>query len=240
MIDFKELKKVCIYSLIGSLIISAIVAVISVLVGSFNEITTKAFLTLLMVVIHSVIVLSFIWDDNRQKDFERLSFFINFIFILVIVSFITSVFGVWEVLKSDNLVNLYQTYFVLAFAVLHGEILSKALKKEGYLDKIIYFNYLFILVVVSMLIMVIFTEVSYEIFGPFFFRILAASAIIDCTLSILTIIFFKLYMSKHPEVANDLSPLGEKKSRGFSIFVWILIIYLLIQVIGSFFVRSLF
>lgn len=228
MINFAEFKKFFLFNLIGSLVISALVAVVTVLIGEFNEITGRVLLTLLMVIVHSLISLAFIWDDKRQNTFERLAFFINVLFIIIIVSFLTSIFGIWKIMPGETVWHLYQTYLVIGFASLHGDILSKVLHKENYMDLIVYINYVFMAIVVLMLQPVIYIENATKVLGEFFFRILGAVGIIDGTLSILTIILYKLYMHKHPKVDSPLSNKSEKK--GLSIWVWILIIYLIAQI----------
>jgi hypothetical protein len=238
MIDFAEFKKFFLFNLIGSLIISALVAVITVLIGKFNEVTVRVLFTLLMVVVHSLVCLAFIWDDEKQNTFERLSFFINVLFVLIVLSFLTSIFGIWKIIPGDIVLKLYLTYGILIFASLHGDILSKALNKETYIDLIIYVNYVFMILVVLMLQLVIYTDNFVQTLGELFFRILAALGIIDGTLSILTIIFYKLYMNKHPKVDSilqntsvQLSSSGQKQvQKGLSIWVWILIIYLIFQI----------
>lgn len=236
MVNFAEFKKFFLFNLIGSLIISALVAVVTVLIGEFNEITARVLLTLLMVIVHSLVSLAFIWDDEKQNTFERLSFFINILFVLIVVSFLTSIFGIWKIVPAETVWNLYQTYFVLGFASLHGDILSKALHKENYMNLVIFINYAFMAVVVLMLQPVIYIGNSLRELGEIFFRILAAVGIVDGTLSILTIIFYRLYMHKHPKMDNPLQgnlqgPAGSKSPRrGLSIWVWILIIYLIVQI----------
>lgn len=250
MIDFAEFKKFFMFNLIGSLIISAIVAVITVLTGTMNEITGKVFTTLFMVVAHSLISLAFIWDDERQKTFERLSFFINILFVLIVISFVTSILGIWGIILGDIVWRLYMTYFVIAFASLHGDILSKALRRENYMDVIIYLNYVFMAIVALMLQPVIYTDNATRVLGEIYFRLLGAAAIIDGTLSILTIIFYKLYMNKHLKLDNPLqdnlpqAETSQKAKRGLSIWVWILIVYLFVQIVfpmvfygGRFFFR---
>jgi len=234
MIDFAEFKKFFLFNLIGSLVILALVAVVTVLIGDFNEILARVLFTLGMVIIHSLISLIFIWDNNHQNTFERLAFFINVLFLLIVVSFITSIFGIWEIITAETVWNLYQAYFILGFASLHGDILSKVLKKEKYMNTIIYVNYIFMAIVVLMLQPVIFIDNASKVLGEMFFRILGAAGIIDGTLSVLTIIFYKLYMHKHPEIQNALAAgmeTGKKQKKGLSIWVWILIIYLLIQIV---------
>lgn len=238
MINFAEFKKFFLFNLIGSLVISALVAVVTVLIGEFNEVSARVLFTLGMVIIHSLISLVFIWDNDRQNTFERLAFFINVLFLLIVVSFITSIFGIWKIIPAETVWNLYQTYFVLGFASLHGDILSKALKKENYMDMIVYVNYVFMAIVVLMLMPVIFIDNASKVLGEMFFRFLGAAGIIDGTLSVLTIIFYKLYMHKHPEEQNALAggmQEGKKQKKGFSVWVWILIIYLIIQVVGMMF-----
>jgi len=238
MIKFAEFKKFFIFNLIGSLVISALVAVITVLIGDFNEITTKVFLTLFTVIIHSLISLGFIWDDERQNTFERLSFFINVLFVLIVVSFLTSIFGIWKLISGETLEHLYQTYFIIGFAALHGDVLSKALRLERYIDAIIYVNYVVMAAVFLMLQPVIYVDNPLTVLGEMFFRVLGAVAIIDGTLSILVIIFYKLHMQRHPKIENTLEgnllgPAGQKTKKGLSLWVWILIIYLLFQIMSS-------
>ena len=228
MANLTNLKKYIIYGLIGCLIVAAVVAVVAVLIGEINEVTGRVFATLFLAVLHSLVSLTFIWDDSRRNTFTKLSFFTNTVFVLIILSFFTSMFGVWDVIQSEYIWHLYQVYFVVAFAGLHGDILSKAMKKEGYMDIVIYINYLFIVIVSAMLGIIIFTEKPTIILGELYYRFLGASAIIDGTLSILTIIFYKLYMHKHPELSNELEGSGKKK--GLSIWLWILIIWLVCQI----------
>jgi len=240
MINFAEFKKFFLFNLIGSLIISALLAVVTVLIGDFNEISTKVLLTLGMVIMHSLVSLVFIWDNDRRHTFEKLSFFINVLFLLIIISFITSIFGIWKIIPTEIIWHLYETYFILGFASLHGNILSKALGKEKYIDTVIYINYVFMVIVIIMLQPVIFVDNSPKVLGEMFFRILGAVGIIDGTLSILTIIFYKLYINKNPDEQNALTngmgmEIEKKQTKKLSIWVWLLIIYLSLQVIGPIF-----
>ena len=119
---------------------------------------------------------------------------------------------------------------------MHGDILSKALNKENYLNAIIYVNYVFMAIVVIMLQPVIYIDNVTRVLGEMYFRVLGAMGIIDGTLSILTIIFYKLYMHKHPKSENLLESGFEGQSvqkvkKSWSIWVWILMVYLFIQIV---------
>jgi hypothetical protein len=155
-----------------------------------------------MVIIHSLISLIFIWDDKKQNTFEKLSFFTNILFLIIVVSFITSIFGIWDIIPGEMVTNLYQTYFVIGFSSLHANLLSKAVDKENYLDMVIYLNYVFIGIVALMFFPIIYMENTYKI-GELYYRFLGAAGIIDGTLSILTIIFYKLYKHKHTHTEDN-------------------------------------
>ncbi|MBS3091862.1 hypothetical protein J4466_00425 [Candidatus Pacearchaeota archaeon] len=239
MIDLAEFKKFFLFNLIGGLVISALVAVVTVLIGAFNEVTARVLFTLLMVIIHSLVSLAFIWDNEKQNTFERLAFFTNVLFFIIVLSFITSILGIWKVIPLEIVWHLYQTYFVIGFASLHGDILSKALNKENYIDMIIYLNYIFMVIVVLMLLPLIYLDNAMKTLGEIYYRILAAMGIIDGTLSILTIIFYKLFLHKHPKTENPLEnswnqeqkTAKTEKKKGLSIWVWILILYLIAQIL---------
>jgi len=237
MMDIEEFKKFFLFNLIGALVISALVAIVTVLIGSFNEISGRVLFTLAMVIMHSLVSLSFIWENEKKHTFENLSFFTNTLFFIIVLSFLTSILGIWKIIPGDFIWNIYQTFFVIGFASLHGNILSKALHKETYIDTIIYLNYLFMAGVVLMLLPIIYIENAVQVFGEFYYRVLGAIGIVDGTLSILTIIFHKIYMHKHPKAENPLytdwhnqAPKQAEKKRGLSMWVWILIIYLILQI----------
>lgn len=236
IVNFSEFKKFFLFSLIGSLIVAALVAVVTVLIGEFNEITAKVLFTLMMVILHSLVSLVFVWDDKRENAFTRLALFINTLFILIVLSFIASIFGIWDILQGETVWRFYGTFFVVGFAALHADILSKTLFKQSYMDNIVFVNYGFMVAVALMMQPIIYIDNAFDGLGEMYFRILGALAIIDATLSILTIIFYRLYAHKHPEeiaLASGIVPgqPDQKAKKGLSIWVWIVIIYLLAQVI---------
>ncbi len=236
MIHFQELKKFFLFASIGALVLAALVAVGTVLFGQFNEITARVFLTLFMVVVHSLGGLAFIWDDSRRNTFETLSFFVNTVFLIIVMSFFVSIFSIWKILGVETVFHSYQTFFYFGFASLHANILFKAYGKEKYMDAIIYANYVCIVLVLLMLLPIIYIHDAAAVLGGMYFRILAAISIVDGTLSILTIIFYKLFMHKHPEMENVLlnsvTPKSGRTFRG-SVMSWVMIlfVYLLFHVV---------
>lgn len=198
-----QLKKLAIYTMIGSLIGAASIAVIAVLIGEFNDILGKALFTLLIVTMHALVCLGFI--DNRAKanNADDLTFFTNTLFVLIVLSFLTSVFGTWELLSGPLVVKLYGTYFIVAFAALHGEMLHKTTGLDAKINNIVYGNYILMGLVIFLLLPVVWMASNAD-FPDFYYRLLAAAAIVDATLTILAAILHKLYLQKHPELKSQL------------------------------------
>ena len=199
---FETLKKLFIKVLIVSLISAAAVAVITVLVGQLSDILWRSLMTLGLVAAHALASLFYIRTAEQSKDGEELTFFSNSVFIIIILSFVTSIFGTWQIIDGELMGKLYLTYFVLLFAVLHGELLSKTSKLEPYIDRIVAANYGFMLLVIGLLLPIIyFSQIT---FSDIYYRGLAAAGIVDATLTILAVIFHKLYLQKHPKAESQL------------------------------------
>lgn len=198
MIEFPVVKKFLIYTLVASLIIAALVAVGAALFSDFkSDFIHKTYAVLASVIIHSLISLLFVWNDDRKP---KLQFFIDTVFYLIVASFAVTVLDIWNILDHANALRSYVMFFYLAFASLHADILSKASGKKTYLDNIIYAGYLFITIVVVMLIPTIFIENATKVLPTVYFRILAASTIVDGTLSVLAMIFYWLIRRSNPEL----------------------------------------
>ena len=233
MVDFSQVKKYLIFNLIGCLVLAALVAVVVVIVGKFNDVTQKALVTLLVAMLHSLVSLLFVWDDSRRNAFNRLPIFVNTIFILVITSFFTLLFGIWKILPYGTLTvgHLYQTYLMVAFAALHVDLLYKVVRIQKLIDGVVFANYLFIAVVLMMVQPIVYTKNAYMVLHPMYFRLLSAAIIIDGTLTLLAIIFYRLYLHSHPEIKNSMELSGQTgfaRPRGLSAVIWVIIIFLMI------------
>lgn len=242
--NFPKLKRLFLRTLIGCLIAAAGLAVVTVLIGKFNDICAKALFTILLVAVHSLVSFGLMSNNEKQDTFGTLTFFTNATFGIIVLSFATAVLGVWDVMPGELVARLYGLYMVLLFAVLHGEVLAKTLGKQLNIDKTVRINFGFMVVVVAMLLPIIFGAS----FGPFYYRMLAAAGIIDATLTLITVILYKLYMQKHPKLPDpvfSVQPTGyqpngqlqpvavmpQQPKRHMNIFVLILLVYVGLQVV---------
>jgi len=226
MIDFKKLRKYLTYLIIGILIVAACVSVVAVLMGAVNDAISKTYATLFWSAIHCLIALAIIWNDSIEKTYTRLPFFLNTLFLIVALSFAATVLKVWDVVTWHTLNNFYKTFATLAFASFHGEILSKVEKKKNHIDAAIYINYIFIILVFCLL------QVQFYIdnVGDLFYRILAAGSIIDGTLSLLVIIFYRLYKYNNP--TTEIQAPQEEYDPIISLLMVLLVIYLFFLVVA--------
>ena len=175
-ISSSQIKKLVVNVMIGSLIGAAAIAVAAVLIGEFNDILGKALITLIVVMIHALASLGFLDSKSKKKNPGELVVFTNTIFVLIVLSFVSSIFGIWELISGTVLTKLYATYFITAFAVSHGEILYKVTGLDKKIDKIIYSNFVLMFVVFALLLPVIWASGAAD-FPDFYYRLLSAAAI---------------------------------------------------------------
>jgi tetrahydromethanopterin S-methyltransferase subunit B len=203
----EKLKRAFFQILIGCLIGAASIAVIAVLIGSFNDILSRALWTIAMVALHAIISLSYLSDvEKREKNkCEHMSeFFSNIVFGLIVLSFITAVFAIWQLLDGSLTLKFYLLYGILLFATLHADLLYRIRKIDNKIDNLVTANYIFIIIVVVMLTVDVFFDSTAEL-GDMFYRVLAAAAIIDATMTLTAGVMYKLFLQKHPELiaANE-------------------------------------
>lgn len=232
----QKFKRTYFQILIGCLIAAASVAVLAVLVGSFSDILARALGTIGLVALHAMLSFSYISSTEKlnQKDGGRsIELFSNTVFSLIVVSFITSIFGIWQLLDGDLVLKLYLFYAVVLFATLHADVLYRIRGFEKRIDTIVSINYGFMGFVVLMLSGVIFMMPADM--GEIYYRVLAASGIVDATMTITAIILHKLYLQKHPELSEQFNSTTGAQSANFwrNPFVVILLIFLGLQIIGS-------
>lgn len=230
----EEVKNLFLKILIGCLIAAAALAVVAVLVGKFNDTFGKALFTILLVAAHSLASFGVISNNERQAAKDELSGVTNTVFVLIVLSFVTSVFGVWHILPGEIVGKLYGAYGVLLFAALHAGMLKSIMGKQANIDKVVYANFYCMAVVVLLLLIVIFSGFS-ESLGSIFYRVLAAIGIIDATLTLVGVILHKIYTRKHPAPNIPEGETAAQARHGHSVLKVIVVLvvgYVLLQVAG--------
>lgn len=205
-----QMRSLLIKVMLGCVIAAAGVAVVAILVGTMGEVAWRAVGTLVSAVIHIAILFGVIsMSAPTTPELARSSnFAINSSMVIAILSFFTSVFGIWDVLPGDIAGKLYATYIIALIAVLHAKTIMDIETLDSKNKGLAYANYAFIILVSVMLMVLIYSNNASELLGSFFGRALAASAIVDVTLSVVLAVRARLYMQKFPELRERYAPKG--------------------------------
>ena len=197
-----ELRSLLIKLMLGCLIVAATVAVLAILIGSFSDITGRALGTVLAALFHIAILFGLVSittsDDDKTK--RSSDFVLNVSVVIAVISFFTSVFGIWEVLSGEVIWKLYITYVVVLFAMFHAKTLFDASVVYQKVRPYAYANYALIALVSLMILGLVYLPERLDLLSRFYGRLLAASAIVDVTLSVIVAVMQRLYVQQHPQL----------------------------------------
>lgn len=224
---FSKYKKYIINVLTTSLVAASLVAVFSVLIGSFNDTSQRILWTLLVVVTHSL--LSVIVISLDKKNQSRLELTRNVIFFLIPVSVVCATLGIWSIISSSLVAALYQAITVIILLSFHINFLQLLRKASEFIDRLITSNIVVTTATAALIMPLLFIGNPKDTLGDFYYRLLAAVGIINGTLTVLVLIFFKLFIQKHPKSRKQIRLFANKNK--ISVWVWILIVFLAIQVV---------
>lgn len=208
--DRIQLRSVLIKLMLGCLIVAAAVAVVTILIGEFTDTTGRALGTVFVALIHIGIVFGLVsMAAPETKVLQKSSdAVVNILIGIVILSFLTSIFGVWDILQGEILGKLYMTYVVILVAVLHVKVLLDVQLMYKKVTPYVYANYVFIALVACMILGLVYASNGSDLISGFYGRALAASAIIDVTLSIVVAVMHRLYIQQLPSAQSKAHPSG--------------------------------
>lgn len=200
------IRRYFLYVLIGGLVVSALISIIAVLVGEFNETVGKALLTTLMIVIHALIGLAFLSTKSDQSLSSKL--IVNTLFGVVVASLLTSILGIWDVFDSVIIGDLYLTYFFGIITVLTIAALLTSHQQDQATRALSLGSISSVVVTYLLILPYIFADDNYTL-PNVYVRVTWAFVILSATLVVLTCIFDRLFVVKHPEVkASDQAKPG--------------------------------
>lgn len=208
--DRIQLRSVLIKLMLGCLIVAAAVAVVTILIGEFTDTTGKALGTVFAALIHIGIVLGLVsMAAPEAKVLQKSSdAVVNISIGIAVLSFLTSVFGIWDMLQGETLGKLYLTYIVALVAVLHVKTLLDIQLMYKKVTPYVYANYVFVVLVACMILGLVYSPDGSDLISGFYGRALAASAIIDVTLSVVVAVMYRLYLQQHPKEQSKAHPSG--------------------------------
>lgn len=234
-----ELRKYFVYVIVGGLIISALIAIIAVLIGNMSGIIGKSVATVVTVIIHSIIALAFISTTSTKQPNRGSAVVINTLFGITVLSLITSMLSTWEIVTDGEFVLRQYLAYGAAFItsiIIYGLFQATEKDKATLMSRTVAIGS-------SLTSFVLLLPIIYDIaiFPDFYYRLLTAVNIVVSVSILITVIFHWYYISKHPEL-KDTGEKGEPLSVGKLIgrgFLILLLIWILIAVFGGMY-RTLF
>lgn len=194
-----KLKLAFLYVLIGGLVISALISVVAILIGEFNDIVQKAIATTVSLVVHSSIVLLVILADRTNqlgKSIVPTTFVVT-----VIASMITSALGLWGVWGDDlswRMVNVYALAIGIAFII---DGLMRLRLKTQLMQVLPYVTIgLFALLGLVLIPWILFFDATWV--TDVYYRIIGATAILAVTSLVVTAIVNRISVAQKPELAK--------------------------------------
>lgn len=189
-----RVKQAFLYVLVGSLVVSALIAISAILVGEFTTIIQKALWTTFIFMVHSLLILAIVLADTKNqlgRDIVATT-----ILGAVFANMFTMTFGVWELWSGETSWRAFYFYMLAigtAFLLMWlGQLriahkLTRALVGATATSLSLW---------ALLLIPWIFVDTAY--LGDFYFRLVSALTVLTATLLIVTTIFRGIAVSQHP------------------------------------------
>jgi len=189
-------KKAFLYSLIASVVVSAVLGIVAILSGNFGWLEIRVILTTVTIAVASICGLACgaYLGTKAGRLLPTLGLALTFIAAAMII------LGMWVELKSETYWKITASICVFAIAFAHLSLLSMARLAEWFQWSLIA-AYLIIFGVASLIAAMIFFEID----EASMFRLLGVAAIVDAAITVLIPIFHRLSRKELPLAAEGLS-----------------------------------
>lgn len=196
-----NVKLAFLYVLTGGLIASALIAMVTLLVGEFNSALGNAFGTILVFVAHSLFILGLIWSDKNDAIGRKI--IPTTILATALANLATSTLGIWGIVSGET-----SGRAMLFYSLLVGTsfIVSGALKlrtKHKATNTLLYSTIGSVLAWALLMTPWVFQVV--ERFNPLYYRIAGALTILMVTLFMVSIIIRSIANSQIEKVQGAKS-----------------------------------
>jgi len=190
-----KIKVAFLYVLIGGLIVSALISVIAILIGQFNEVVVKALLTTFIFVTHSLLILAFVSADRNNTLGKAV--FPTTIFVAIVANMFTTTLGTWGVWDNDI---SWRAFLLYTLAIGAAFIVTGALKlaiAHRNTNIAVYATVSFVALLTLALVPWVFSD-NPSWLGSFYYRLIGAITILGATSLSLSVIFNRIAVSQNP------------------------------------------
>lgn len=199
--ESNPLKKYFLYAMVGGLILSAVISIISVLVGQFNEFAVKSIVTTLSIVVHSLLALSFVSGKYKHKSAQD-NLLVNILFTVTVASFLTSILSLWNIITGSIIGHLFAFYLYSFIAAGLCRNLINIESDDSTTKKLANASVVITVFLYLLLMPTVFSDEFYKL-PELYWRSIAATSILLGTTSVITAVLNRLYVNKHSELKNN-------------------------------------
>ncbi|HEY8885980.1 MAG TPA: hypothetical protein VIM31_00565 [Candidatus Microsaccharimonas sp.] len=194
-----KIKVAFLYVLIGGLIVSALISVVAILIGQFNEVVVKALLTTFIFVTHSLLILAFVSADRHNTLGKNI--FPTTIFIAIVANMFTTTLGTWGVWDNDISWRAFLLYtLAIGSAFIATGVLRLRVAHRN-TNIAVYATVFFLALLTAILVpWVLSTDASW--LGSFYYRVIGAITILGATTVSLSVIFNRIAVSQNPALVK--------------------------------------
>ncbi len=194
------LKTAFLYTLIGGLAASAILAIVAILLGEFSTGIQKAFGTLFTFVTHSLFILGIVWAD--RKDRLGKDVIPTAILGTAFANIITSTLGTWEVITGETAWRAFMFYMLVIGIAFLVAAVGRLRIKNAPTDMTL--NIALGSIVAWGISLVPWVFAVVDTFDPLYFRIVAALSILVGTLMIIALILRTIAKSRSKDIQAEV------------------------------------
>ena len=230
--ELYQLRKYFVYVIVGGLIISALIAIIAVLIGNMSGLIGKSISTVFIIIFHSLLALAFISTTSTKQPNKGSAIVINTLFVLTILSLVTALVSTWEIVTDAAFIaRQYGVYFAafITSVIIYGLFQATEADKSTVISRNTAIGS-------SLASFVLLLPILYDLgtLPDFYYRVLTAVNIVVGVSIVITVIFHWYYISKHPELrgAKDEKPMSVGGMIGRGILM-LFLIWILVAVLSS-------
>lgn len=204
--NVEKTRSILIKILLGTLIATSVVAVGVILIGSASDLMWRVIWTFIAGVIYVGILLAILSTVQHSAGTKSRStlFIINSLLALTCASYLTSMLSVWTVIDGDLPWRIHLAFIVMLGGILYAKPLIDVEEKNVKLKPYIYANYGFIALTCALFAVAIISPPEWRLWDGFVGRLIAASVVINVTLSMVITVMHYLYLQQHPDKARPI------------------------------------
>lgn len=212
--NYKKVRGVLIKILLATLVATASVAVVMILVGSITDIMSRVIWTLIAAIFYVVILLSIISTVTHIGIGPRSRsalFVVNGVLAITCASYVTTILSIWGVITDDMPTKIHLAYLVFLVGILYAKPLIDTEETHTSLRNYIKANYAFIALSSILTAIAILAPDEWNLWDSLLGRSVAATVVINVTLSIIVTVLYHLDIQEKRALEAKNNPIPTDK-----------------------------